>query len=70
MWLSEFEIVLRDRVIPCGAVRIEDGLIAEVRETPVDTADIRGGITKKACRLGRLFKAAIVSALTNRRHTR
>lgn len=43
MWLSEFQIVLRDRVIPSGAVRIEDGLIIEVRDQPVGTADILGG---------------------------
>ena len=43
MWLSEFEIVLRDRVIPNGAVRIENGRIAEIREKPVGHADIEGG---------------------------
>ena len=43
MWLSEFEIVLRDRVIPNGAVRIEDGRIAEIRDRPVEHADIEGG---------------------------
>ncbi len=43
MWLSEFEIVLRDRVIPSGAIRIEDGRIAEVRDEPVENADIMGG---------------------------
>ncbi|MGK6315483.1 alpha-D-ribose 1-methylphosphonate 5-triphosphate diphosphatase [Neorhizobium sp. DT-125] len=42
MWLSDFEIVLRDRVIEQGAVRIENGLIAEVRDTPVQDADIFG----------------------------
>lgn len=42
MWLSEFEIVLRDRVIPCGAIRIETGRIAEVRDEPVENADIMG----------------------------
>ncbi|TCL67237.1 alpha-D-ribose 1-methylphosphonate 5-triphosphate diphosphatase [Rhizobium sp. BK251] len=42
MWLSDFEIVLRDRVIPRGAVRIENGLIAEVREAPVASPDIQG----------------------------
>lgn len=42
MWLSDFEIVLRDRVIPRGAVRIEDGMIAEIREEPVAAADISG----------------------------
>ncbi len=43
MWLSEFEIVLRDRVIPNGAIRIENGRIAEIRDEPVDNADISGG---------------------------
>ena len=43
MWLSEFEIVLRDRVIPSGAVRIENDLIAEIRDEPVENADIVGG---------------------------
>ncbi|MEZ2127035.1 MULTISPECIES: alpha-D-ribose 1-methylphosphonate 5-triphosphate diphosphatase [unclassified Sinorhizobium] len=43
MWLSDFEIVLRDRVLPRGALRIEDGLIAEIREEPVEDADISGG---------------------------
>lgn len=32
MWLSDVSIVLRDRVIPCGALRIENGLIAEIVE--------------------------------------
>lgn len=43
MWLSEFEIVLRDRVIPSGAIRIENGRIAEIRNQPVENADISGG---------------------------
>ncbi len=42
MWLSDFRIVLRDRVIENGALRIEDGTIAEIRETPVSSADIHG----------------------------
>ena len=42
MWLNDFEIVLRDRVIPRGAVRIEDGIIAEISEEPVAAADISG----------------------------
>ena len=29
MWLSDFSIVLADRVIEHGALRIEDGVIAE-----------------------------------------
>lgn len=43
MWLSEFEIVLRDRVVPNGAIRIESGRIAEIRNEPVENADISGG---------------------------
>ncbi|MGX5847421.1 alpha-D-ribose 1-methylphosphonate 5-triphosphate diphosphatase [Mesorhizobium sp. PL10] len=43
MWLSEFEIVLRDRTIPSGAIRIENGRIAEIRNEPVENADISGG---------------------------
>ena len=42
MWLSDFEIVLKDRVIERGAVRIEDGVIAEIRDTQVADADIFG----------------------------
>ncbi|MGX5839245.1 alpha-D-ribose 1-methylphosphonate 5-triphosphate diphosphatase [Mesorhizobium sp. ArgA1] len=43
MWLSEFEIVLRDRIVPSGAIRIENGRIAEIRNEPVENADISGG---------------------------
>ncbi|MGK9053663.1 alpha-D-ribose 1-methylphosphonate 5-triphosphate diphosphatase [Neorhizobium petrolearium] len=42
MWLSDFEIVLRDRIIERGALKIEDGLIAEIRDTPVTGGDIEG----------------------------
>lgn len=42
MWLSDFEIVLRNRVIERGALKIEEGVIAEIRETPVADADIIG----------------------------
>ena len=42
MWLSDFEIVLRDRVIERGALRIKDGMIVEIRETLVPDADILG----------------------------
>ena len=42
MWLSDFRIVLADRVIERGALRIEDGLIAEISETPVSHAGIEG----------------------------
>lgn len=43
MWLSDFRIVLADRVIDRGALRIEDGLIAEISETPVTGAHVEGG---------------------------
>ncbi|MGZ9720544.1 alpha-D-ribose 1-methylphosphonate 5-triphosphate diphosphatase [Rhizobium miluonense] len=42
MWLSNFEIVLQDHVIERGAVRIEDGLIADISERPVEGAEIDG----------------------------
>lgn len=42
MWLSDFRIVLADRVVEHGALRIEGGQIAEIRETPVAGADITG----------------------------
>ena len=42
MWLSDFQIVLADRVIERGALRIQDGLIAEISETPIADADIEG----------------------------
>lgn len=42
MWLSDFRIVLADRVIERGALRIEDGLIAEISETPVEGAAVVG----------------------------
>jgi alpha-D-ribose 1-methylphosphonate 5-triphosphate diphosphatase len=42
MWLSNFEIVLADRVIEHGAIWVEDGLIVDIRETAVDDADING----------------------------
>lgn len=35
MWLSDLSIVLPDRLIPEGAVRLEDDLIAEISELPV-----------------------------------
>jgi alpha-D-ribose 1-methylphosphonate 5-triphosphate diphosphatase len=41
MWLSDFTVVLADRVVPNGSVRIEDGLIAEIAERPV-TMGIQG----------------------------
>jgi alpha-D-ribose 1-methylphosphonate 5-triphosphate diphosphatase len=42
MWLSDFRMVLADRVIPNGALRIEAGKIAEIRTTPVEDPDITG----------------------------
>lgn len=42
MWLSDFRIVLKDRVIENGALRIEDGVIVEICETPISSADLRG----------------------------
>ncbi|ODS51385.1 MAG: phosphonate metabolism protein PhnM [Agrobacterium sp. SCN 61-19] len=42
MLLSDFRIVLADRVIENGALRIEGGMIAEISEGPVENADIHG----------------------------
>ena len=42
MWLSDFRIVLADRVIENGALRIEHGVIAEISERPVPHADVEG----------------------------
>jgi alpha-D-ribose 1-methylphosphonate 5-triphosphate diphosphatase len=42
MWLSNFRIVLADRIIKNGALRIEDGVIAEISENPVLDADVDG----------------------------
>ncbi|MGR3323375.1 MAG: alpha-D-ribose 1-methylphosphonate 5-triphosphate diphosphatase [Pseudooceanicola sp.] len=41
-WLSDFRLVLPDRVVDRGSVRVEDGCIAEIRETPVAGAAIQG----------------------------
>ncbi|MDP5085221.1 MAG: alpha-D-ribose 1-methylphosphonate 5-triphosphate diphosphatase [Yoonia sp.] len=35
MWLSDFTLILPDRVLPRGSVLIEDGLIAQIVEGPV-----------------------------------
>ena len=35
MWLSDISIVLKDRVLECGAVRIANGQIADISESPV-----------------------------------
>ncbi|MBZ9602995.1 alpha-D-ribose 1-methylphosphonate 5-triphosphate diphosphatase [Phyllobacterium sp. KW56] len=42
MWLNNFEIVLEDRVIEQGALRIEGGVIAEIKERPVADAAVEG----------------------------
>jgi len=42
MWLSDFRLVLADRIVEHGSVHIENGLIAEVREAPVANADVEG----------------------------
>lgn len=42
MWFSNFRVVRADRVIPNGALRVEGGRIAEIRETPVAGAEIEG----------------------------
>jgi len=42
MWFSNFEIVLRNEVIPNGAVLAEDGVIVEVRNFPVAAPDVFG----------------------------
>jgi alpha-D-ribose 1-methylphosphonate 5-triphosphate diphosphatase len=42
MWLSNFTLVLPDEVIENGSVRIEDGLIAEIRPEPVAGATFEG----------------------------
>src|SRR5262245_29484731 len=42
MWLSDFCLVLPDRVAPLGSLRIEAGHIAEVVDTVVPHADVMG----------------------------
>lgn len=42
MWISDFRVVLADRVIERGSIRIENGQIAEIAETPVAGAEITG----------------------------
>ncbi len=42
MWLSDFRLVLADRMIERGALCIEDGTIVAVRESPVADPDILG----------------------------
>ncbi|MDE0969405.1 MAG: alpha-D-ribose 1-methylphosphonate 5-triphosphate diphosphatase [Octadecabacter sp.] len=36
MWLSNFKLVLADRIVPNGSVRVENSLIAEIAETEVE----------------------------------
>lgn len=43
MWLSDFRVVLPDRVIERGALRVENGRIAEISETPIKGGAIDGG---------------------------
>ncbi len=42
MWISDFRVVLADRVIDRGSIRVEDGRIAEIVEGPVAGAAITG----------------------------
>lgn len=43
MWLNNFKIVLADKVIDNGAVRIENGVIADISAEPVTEATFEGG---------------------------
>jgi alpha-D-ribose 1-methylphosphonate 5-triphosphate diphosphatase len=43
MWLSDFRVVTPDRVIARGSVRVADGRIVEVAETPMPGAALNGG---------------------------
>jgi len=43
MWLSNFRVVLADRVLPQGSVRVEGDRIAEIDTAPRRGADIDGG---------------------------
>jgi len=42
MWLSDFRIVLSDRVIARGSLRVENSRIAEIAETPVAGGALAG----------------------------
>ncbi len=42
MWIGSCEIVLPDGVLPHGAVRVEEGFIAEIAEQPIAAPDIDG----------------------------
>lgn len=43
MWLSEFRVALRDRVLPCASVRVQDGLITKVIEGSAPAPAVQGG---------------------------
>ncbi|CAN7247494.1 alpha-D-ribose 1-methylphosphonate 5-triphosphate diphosphatase [Neorhizobium sp. LjRoot104] len=43
MWLGNFTLVLPNEVVNSGSVRVEDGMIAEIRTEPVAGAVIDGG---------------------------
>ncbi|MEZ2220892.1 alpha-D-ribose 1-methylphosphonate 5-triphosphate diphosphatase [Rhizobium sp. RCC_161_2] len=43
MWLSNFTLVLPNEVVDQGSIRIEDGVIAEIRAEPVANATFDGG---------------------------
>lgn len=42
MWLSDFQIVLPDGILERGSLRIEEGLIADIVEGPVQGAAVQG----------------------------
>ncbi len=42
MWISNVRIVLADGILPTGALRIEEGQIAELHDAPVQEAQIDG----------------------------
>lgn len=42
MWLSDFRVVMPDRVLERGSVRIADGRIAETADTPIPGAALSG----------------------------
>lgn len=42
MWLSDFRVVLVDKVLPRGSIRVEGGRIAEVADRPVPGAALSG----------------------------
>lgn len=42
MWLSDFRVVLADRVIERGSVRVEGGRIAEISDSPMPGAALSG----------------------------